>query len=88
MLVSGVQQSDSVIYIHILFHILFHYGLLRDIEYSSLRFTYFELLHFFKDFLACWITLRKLFNFSGPPLLICEMGILITVTAYEYCEMK
>ena len=28
VLVSGVQQSDSVIHICILFHILFHYGLL------------------------------------------------------------
>ena len=34
MLVSGEQQNDSVIYI--LFHILFHFGLLQDIEYSSL----------------------------------------------------
>ena len=39
VLVSGVEQSDSVIYIHILFHILFHYGLLQDIEYSSLCYT-------------------------------------------------
>ena len=34
MIVSGVQQSDSVnIYFS---HILFHYGLLQDTEYSSL----------------------------------------------------
>ena len=41
VLVSGVQQSDSVIhtYIYILFPILFHYGLLQDIEYSSLCYT-------------------------------------------------
>ena len=41
MLVSAVQQSDSVIhiYIYILFHILFHYGLSQDIEYSSLCST-------------------------------------------------
>jgi len=26
VLISAVQQSDSVIYIHILVHILFHYG--------------------------------------------------------------
>ena len=33
VLVSGVQQSDSVIYyIYILFHILFPYGLLQDIN--------------------------------------------------------
>ena len=38
VLVSGVQHSDSVIYLYIniyayiLFHILFHYGLLQDIE--------------------------------------------------------
>ena len=37
VLVSSVQQSDSVIYI--LFQILFHYRLLQDIEYSSLCYT-------------------------------------------------
>ena len=36
VLVSAVQQSDLVIHIYILFHILFHYGLSQDIEYSSL----------------------------------------------------
>jgi len=41
VLVSGVQQSDSVIYkIYIPFYILSHYGLLlQDIEYSSLCYT-------------------------------------------------
>ena len=45
MLVSGVQQSDSVIhtfihtYISVLCQILFHYRLLQDIEYSSLCYT-------------------------------------------------
>ena len=41
VLVSGLQQSDSVIniHIHILFHILFHYGLSQDIEYSFLCYT-------------------------------------------------
>ena len=34
MLISAVQQSNTHIYI--LFYILFHYGLLQDIEYSSL----------------------------------------------------
>ena len=34
MLISAVQQSDSVICI--LFHTLFHYGLSQDIEYISL----------------------------------------------------
>ena len=32
VLVFGVQQSDSVIHIYILFHILLHYGLLQDTE--------------------------------------------------------
>ena len=36
MLISTVQQSDSVIHI---FHILFHCGLSQDIEYSSLCYT-------------------------------------------------
>ena len=47
LLVSGVQQSDSVIYIYIyiciyiciLYQILFHYRLLQDTEYSSLCYT-------------------------------------------------
>ena len=41
MLVSGVQQSDSVIHIHvsILFKILFPFRLLHSIEQSSLCST-------------------------------------------------
>ena len=41
MLVSGVQQSDSVIHIHvsILFQIFFPLRLLQNIEQSSLRYT-------------------------------------------------
>ena len=36
VLLSAVQQSDSVIHLHILFYILRHYGLSQDVEYSSL----------------------------------------------------
>ena len=41
MLVSGVQQSDSVQHIHvsILFQILFPFRLLQNIEQSSLCYT-------------------------------------------------
>ena len=39
VLISAVQQSDSVIHICILFLILFHYGLSQDIESSSLCYT-------------------------------------------------
>ena len=42
VLISTVQQNDSVIYIlyiYILCHILFHYGLSQDIKYSSLYYT-------------------------------------------------
>ena len=35
VLISGVQQSDSVVHIYI----LFHYSLLQDTEYSSLCYT-------------------------------------------------
>ena len=44
-LISAVQQNGLVmyththIYIYILFYILFHYGLLQDIEYNSLCST-------------------------------------------------
>ena len=43
VLVSDVQQSDSLMhiymYIYIPFHILFHYSLAQDTEYSSLCYT-------------------------------------------------
>ena len=41
VLISSVQQSDSVIHIYvcICFYILLHYGLLQDIKYSSLCYT-------------------------------------------------
>ena len=39
MLISAVQQNNSVIHIYILFLILSHYGLLQDIEYSHLGST-------------------------------------------------
>ena len=36
LLISAIQQSDSVIHMYILFYALFHYDLLQDIEYCSL----------------------------------------------------
>ena len=41
VLVSSVQQRDSVIHIYIytFFYILFHYKLLQDIQYSFLCYT-------------------------------------------------
>ena len=41
VLVSGVQQSDSVIYTYLLLQILFHYRLLQYSEYRSLLFIYY-----------------------------------------------
>ena len=39
VLVSGVQQNDSVIHVCILFQILFPYRLFQSIEYSSLCYS-------------------------------------------------
>ena len=41
VLISAVQQSNSVVYVSvcIYIYILFHYGLSRDTEYSSLCYT-------------------------------------------------
>ena len=39
MLISAVQQRDSVIHLYVIFPILFHYGLSQGIEYSSLCYT-------------------------------------------------
>ena len=47
VLIAAVEQSDSVTHTHthththtyVLFHVLFHYGLSQDSEYSSLCYT-------------------------------------------------
>ena len=47
LLVSGMQQSDSDVCVYLymcvcvyfLFHVLFHFGLLQDVEYSALCCT-------------------------------------------------
>ena len=39
MLISSVQESDYYTQVHILFHILFHYGLSQDSEYDFLRYS-------------------------------------------------
>ena len=39
VLISAVQQSGSLLHMYFLFHILFHCGLSKDIEYSSLCYT-------------------------------------------------
>ena len=64
MLVSGVQQTDSVLYIYIFFQILFHYRLLQDIEYSSLCYTVG----------LCWLSILlflKIFIYFAAPDLSC-----------------
>ena len=67
--VSGVQQSDSVLYIHIyiLFQIIFHYKLLQDIEYSSLCYTVGPCLSILKLFIYLFIfgCVRSLFLCEG-----------------------
>ena len=35
LLITGVQQSGSVIHIYTFFNILFHYGLSQDFEYIN-----------------------------------------------------
>ena len=51
VLVSGVQQNDSIIHIHvsILFEILFPFRLLQNIEQSSLCYTVG----------SCWLSILK-----------------------------
>ena len=55
MLVSGVQQNDSVIHLHvpILFQILFPRRLLQNIEQSSLCYTVGP----------CWLSIFFLFSY-------------------------
>jgi len=39
VVIAAVQQSDSIIHIYVLSHIVFHYGLSQDIEHSSLYYV-------------------------------------------------
>ena len=39
VVIATVQQSDSIIHIYVLSHIIFHYGLSQDIEHSSLYYV-------------------------------------------------
>ena len=39
MLISAVEQTDSVIHIYVVFHIHFYHGLSQDVDYSSLCYT-------------------------------------------------
>ena len=63
MLVSGVQQSDSVIFSYLSFQIIFCYRLLQDIEYSSLCYTGGPSIYFIYSSV-------RLFFFGGGPLFI------------------
>ena len=59
VLVSGVQESDSVIYLHvsILSQILFPFSLLHNIEQSSLCYTVDP----------CWLSILNTPVYTCPP---------------------
>ena len=76
-LVPGVQQDDSDIDRGVLFHILFHYSLLQDTEYSSLccttsLFIYF--LCFFNNFIYLFWALLGLSCYACPSLAVESRG--------------
>ena len=72
MLISAVQQSDSVIHTCILFHILFHYDLSQDIESSSLCYTVgcLKLIHPIHTTLHLLIPHSQ----SSPPASLLPLG--------------
>ena len=63
VLVSGIQQNDSIIHIHvsILFETLFPYGLLQNIEQSSLCYTVG----------SCWLSVLK--------RVVCDIHLKLTI---------
>ena len=66
--ISSVQQSDSDIYIYITFHILSHYGLSQDIEYSYMCNTIDLLyIHFMYNYLHLLILDSQSILPSPPP---------------------
>ena len=69
VLVSGVQQSDSVIHIHvsILFQILFPFRLLQNMEQSSLCYTVSLLVIYFK-YSSVYMSIPNSHFISSPHL--------------------
>ena len=65
VLITAVQQSDLVVHTYIFLHILFHYGLSQDVEYSSLWYKVGPccLMHFIYTSLHLLIP-----NFQSIPL--------------------
>ena len=76
-LISALQQSDSVIDIYFLFHILYHYGLLQDAEYSSLGYTVGPccLSNLYILICICWSQTPNL-SFPPPPHLGNHKSVL------------
>ena len=79
VLVSGIQQSDSVIHIHIfiLFQILFPYRLLHNIEQSSLCYTV----------VPCWLSIfsKYLKIFSFIYLFMAALSLHYCAWAFSSC---
>ena len=89
--VSGVQQSDSVIHIHVSvpFQILFTFRLLHNIEQSSLYYTVVDSFFFFFNFIYLFMAVLGLhfcaraFSSCGKwgPLFITVRGPLAIVAS-------
>ena len=75
VLVSGIQQSDSVIYMYLLFQILFPYKLLQDTEYSSLCYAVG----------ACWLPILFYILCVNPRLIIypSPLSALVTIILFS-----
>ena len=83
MLVSGVQQNDSVIHTYI--YILFHYSLLQDIKYSSLCCTvrlHFYLFYMKKEFIGPGLRRRPVrADHAWPPFQRTLNSVFAAATA-------
>ena len=91
LLVSGVQQSDSIIHVHvsILFQILFPFRLLHNIEQSSLCYTvgpcWLSILNiaaYYHNFYATFRLLQSCFpsyNSLMPLQISCTLAKLYSV---------
>ena len=89
--VSGVQQSDVYIYVCVCTHILLHFGLLQDIEYSFLCCTVKTLLFIHSIYSSLYLLTSNyqsilsslwqplsLFSMSVSLLLFCRLSSFVT----------
>ena len=83
VLVSGIQQSDSVLYIYIIFQITFHYNKILNIVPRAIQQDFVIYLFFTEWFVSAN---PKLLNYSPLSPLITVNLFSMSVSLFLFCK--